>query len=528
MDFGTSIKTCFKKFGIFEGRAGKAEFWYFYLLAIGLNVASFFIDIKYFGLQEGFGVGPATTVVDLVFGLPGIAVASRRLHDIGKSGWWQLIGLTGIGLIPLFIWWSSDGTTKSYKDIPTKNKIYKFLLLGILLIALSFIDVTLNSLFDVNITSFLPRLLNYFTPLIFGFLGLYYLRIEFSGNKMLDKLNININSNWFNSILTLLIIFVLIKNIPPLLNWLIIDANFIGTTKKDCTDSGACWIFIKIWFPRLMYGLYPNTELWRINTSFIMLITLVVALFYIPIKLKKYLIIFLIFVFPFIMFNLIHGGNFGLEWVETTAWGGLSLTFIISIFALILCFPIGMFLALGRRSSAPVTRYSSIGFIEFWRGVPLITVLFMASVMFPMFLPDGVYMDKLFRVIIAITLFEAAYMAEVIRGGLQALPRGQYDAAKSLGMGYWKLHMLVILPQALKLVIPGIANTFLALVKDTPLILVVGLLELVGMIDMAKTNPDWLGLATEGYVFAGILFWIICFNMSRYSQRLEKKYKTDR
>ncbi|HIM32151.1 MAG TPA: amino acid ABC transporter permease [Pelagibacteraceae bacterium] len=416
----------------------------------------------------------------------------------------------------------------NFLGTPSREKFSLFVPIGIFLFSLGLIDVTLNSLFDVNITSFFPRGLNYFTPLIFGFLGLYYLRIEFSGNKMLDKLNININSNWFNSILTLLIIFVLIQNIPPLLNWLIIDANFVGTTKKDCTDSGACWIFIKIWFPRLMYGLYPNAELWRINTSFIMLITLVVALFYIPIKLKKYLIIFLIFVFPFIMFNLIHGGNFGLVWVETTAWGGLSLTFIISVFALILCFPIGMFLALGRRSSAPVTRYSSIGFIEFWRGVPLITVLFMASVMFPMFLPDGVYMDKLFRVIIAITLFEAAYMAEVIRGGLQALPRGQYDAAKSLGMGYWRLHLLVILPQALKLVIPGIANTFLALVKDTPLILVVGLLELVGMIDMAKTNPDWLGFATEGYIFAGILFWIICFNMSRYSQRLEEKYKTDR
>ena len=411
---------------------------------------------------------------------------------------------------------------------PSKEKFSLFVPIGIFLFLLGLTDVTLNSLFDVNITSFFPRMLNYFTPLIFGFLGLYYLRIEFSGNKMLDKLNININSNWFNSILTLLIIFALIQNIPPLLNWLIVDANFIGTTKEDCTGSGACWIFIKIWFPRFMYGLYPNAELWRINLSFVMLIVLVVSLFYIPIKLKKYLIVFLLFIFPFIMINLISGGNFGLEWVETTAWGGLSLTFIISIFALIFCFPIGMFLALGRRSSAPVTKYASIGFIEFWRGVPLITVLFMASVMFPMFLPDGVYMDKLFRVIIAITLFEAAYMAEVIRGGLQALPRGQYDAAKSLGMGYWRLHMLVILPQALKLVIPGIANTFLALVKDTPLILVVGLLELVGMIDMAKTNPDWLGFATEGYIFAGILFWIICFNMSRYSQRLEEKYKTDR
>ena len=149
----------------------------------------------------------------------------------------------------------------------------------------------------------------------------------------------------------------------------------------------------------------------------------------------------------------------------------------------------------------------------------------MSAVMFPMFLPDGTYMDKLMRVIIAITLFEAAYMAEVVRGGLQALPRGQYDAAKSLGMGYWRLHFLVILPQALKLVIPGIANTFLALVKDTPLIFVVGLLELAGMIGLAKTNPKWLGMATEGYVFAALVFWIICFSMSRYSQNLEKKLK---
>ena len=411
---------------------------------------------------------------------------------------------------------------------PNRDKLNLFISIGSTLFLLGIVDVTLNSFFEINITSFLPKWINYFTPILFGFLGLYYLRIDFSGNKRLDSLNKNINSNWFNSLLTLLIIFALIQNIPPLLNWLFFDANFAGETKEECTGSGACWVFIKIWFPRLIYGLYPNAEIWRINLSFILLIASVISLFYLPQKLKKYMIIFLLFIFPFIMINLISGGNFGLKWVETIAWGGLSLTFIISIFALIFCFPIGMFLALGRRSSTLVTRYSSIGFIEFWRGVPLITVLFMASVMFPMFLPDGTYMDKLVRVIIAITLFEAAYMAEVIRGGLQALPKGQYDAGKSLGMGYWKLHLLVILPQALKLVIPGIANTFLALVKDTPLILVVGLLELVGMIDMAKTNPDWLGFATEGYVFAGIIFWIICFSMSRYSQSLERKYKTDR
>ena len=411
---------------------------------------------------------------------------------------------------------------------PSKDKLNLFISIGAFFFVLGIADVILNSFFEINITSVLPRWLNFFTPLIFSFIGLYYIRIEFSGNRTLDSLNKNINSNWFNAVLSLLIIFVLIQNIPPLLNWLFFDANFVGETKEECTGSGACWIFVKIWFPRFIYGLYPNAEIWRINLSFLMLIGLVTTGFFVPLKIKKYIIIFLLFVFPFIAINLISGGNFGLEWVETTAWGGLSLTFIISIFALLFCFPVGMFLALGRRSSAPVIRYSSIGFIEFWRGVPLITVLFMASVMMPMFLPDGTYMDKLVRVIIAITLFEAAYMAEVIRGGLQALPRGQYDAGKSLGMGYWRMHLLVILPQALKLVIPGIANTFLALVKDTPLILVVGLLELVGMIDMAKSNPDWLGFATEGYIFAGVVFWIICFNMSRYSQRLERKYKTDR
>jgi general L-amino acid transport system permease protein len=201
---------------------------------------------------------------------------------------------------------------------------------------------------------------------------------------------------------------------------------------------------------------------------------------------------------------------------------------MVSFFSLIFCFPIGMMLALGRRSDLPIVKYSSLSFIEFWRGVPLITVLFMSAVMFPLFLPDGTYVDKLIRVVVAITLFEAAYTAEVIRGGLQALPRGQYDAAKSLGMGYWRMHVFVILPQALKLVIPGIANTFLALIKDTPLIFVVGLLELVGMLNLAKTNPEWLGFSMEGYVFAGIIFWIICYSMSKYSQKLELKYKTDR
>ncbi len=405
---------------------------------------------------------------------------------------------------------------------PNKENLNLYVSIGGIFFALGIIDVAFN------IFKFLPIWIGFFIPMFFCFLGLHLIRIEFSGNKILDTLNKNINLNWFNAILTTLVIFLLIKSIPPMLDWLFFDADFIGNKKEDCTSDGACWIFVNVWFERLMYGLYPNKEIWRINAAFIGLILTVGLAFFIQPKFKTYVLIFLIFVYPFIMISLISGGNFGLEWVETNAWGGLALTFIISIFALTFCFPVGLFLALGRRSSYPVIRYASIGFIEFWRGVPLITVLFMASVMFPMFLPEDTYMDKLVRVIIAITLFESAYMAEVVRGGLQALPRGQYDAGKSLGMGYWRMHLLVIMPQALKLVIPGIANTFLALVKDTPLILVVGLLELIGMIDMAKTNPKWLGFAAEGYVFAGFVFWIICYAMSRYSISLENKYKTDR
>ena len=411
---------------------------------------------------------------------------------------------------------------------PNKENLTSFVILGSFLVFIGFLDVLVNTFLNLNFTGFLPSKLSYFAPLILGTIGLYFIRIEFSGNKLLDKINTNFNSNNINAILTLIVIFTLIKYIPPILNWFFFDANFVGNTKEDCTGSGACWVFVKVWFNRFVYGMYPDSEQWRINSAFIMLFALVGASFFVPVKLKKYFLIFLIFVYPIIGLKLISGGEFGLKYVETGAWGGLSLTFIVSAFALILCFPIGMFLALGRRSNLPAIRYTSIGFIELWRGVPLITVLFMSAVMFPMFLPDGTYVDKLIRVLIAITLFEAAYMAEVIRGGLQALPKGQYEAGKSLGMGYWRMHFLIILPQALKLVIPGIANTFLALVKDTPLIFVVGLLELAGMVNLAKTNPKWLGMAMEGYVFAGLVFWVICYAMSRYSQNLEKKLSTER
>ena len=345
-------------------------------------------------------------------------------------------------------------------------------------------------------------------------------------NKTLNYIREKFFSSPIDAFLTISISYLIYLTIPPLLDWMLISATFSGDSKKECVSGGACWVFVKIWINRFLYGMYPNDEIWRINLPFAFLVVSIIVYRFLNEKYKKYLFLFLVIPFPILSLMLFSGGFLGLMPVDTREWAGLFLTLVISIFAIIFCFPLGVLLAMGRRSNLPVVRYFSIGFIEFWRGVPLITVLFMAGVMFPLLLPAGTNMDKLVRVIIAITLFEAAYMAEVVRGGLQAVGRGQYDASKAIGMGYWKSHIFIILPQALKLVIPGIANTFIALFKDTPLVFVVGLLEILGMVNLAKTNPAWLGMATEGYVFVALVYWIFCFAMSRYSLSIERKLKT--
>ena len=206
-----------------------------------------------------------------------------------------------------------------------------------------------------------------------------------------------------------------------------------------------------------------------------------------------------------------HGGILGLRVVETSLWGGLTLTLVIAGVGIVSSLPIGIVLALGRRSEMPVVRMLCVGFIELIRAVPLITVLFMASVMLPLFLPTGVNFDKLLRALVGVVLFSSAYMAEVVRGGLQAIPNGQYEAAKALGLSYWKIMGLIVLPQALRIVIPGIVNTFIGLFKDTTLVLIIGLFDLLGMVQAALTDAAWLGFALEGYVFAGFVFWIFCF-----------------
>lgn len=333
----------------------------------------------------------------------------------------------------------------------------------------------------------------------------------------------NLFFNYFNSLLTIVAVYSLWLIIPPILDWTLLQATWSGDSRAACqANEGACWAFVNARFGQFLYGLYPVTEIWRINLAFGILFILFAGLFIPNIK-KLTVVAVLLIVYPVVAWTLFFGGGFGLEVVETSQWGGLFLTLIIAVVAIVAAFPLGILLALGRRSELMVIRSISIGFIELIRGVPLISVLFMASVMLPLFMPEGVNFDKLIRALIGIALFQSAYIAEVVRGGLQAIPKGQFEAAESLGLGYWRTMWLIILPQALKLVIPGLVNTFIALFKDTTLVLIIGMFDFLGIVQAATTDPKWLGVAVEGYVFCAVVYWLFCFSMSRYSIRVERK-----
>ncbi|MDH1265153.1 amino acid ABC transporter permease [Pseudomonas sp. GD03944] len=343
---------------------------------------------------------------------------------------------------------------------------------------------------------------------------------------MLGWLRANLFSNWFNSLLTLLALYLVWLIVPPLVQWAFIDADWVGTTRADCTSGGACWVFVQQRFGQFMYGFYPTELRWRVDLTLWLAIIGAAPLFVSAMPRKALYGLCFLVVYPVVAFWLLHGGFLGLSTVSTSQWGGLMLTLVIAAVGIAGALPLGILLALGRRSDLPAIRVICVTFIEFWRGVPLITVLFMSSVMLPLFLPEGMSFDKLMRALIGVILFQSAYIAEVVRGGLQAIPKGQYEAAAAMGLGYWRMMGLVILPQALKMVIPGIVNTFIALFKDTSLVIIIGLFDLLNSIKQATTDPAWLGMATEGYVFAALVFWIFCFGMSRYSLHLERKLDT--
>jgi general L-amino acid transport system permease protein len=325
----------------------------------------------------------------------------------------------------------------------------------------------------------------------------------------------NLFSTYANGVMSLAAMGLILLLLPPLLDWAFFSATWSGTTRADCNEEGACWIFIANRMDQIMYGFYPAELHWRPNLAGLLLIALMIPLFIKTFKYKNWLGAFILLIYPFVAYFLIHGGSFGLEVVSTNKWGGLMLTLILSAVGIVASLPLGILLALGRRSKMPMFKSVCIVYIEFWRGIPLITVLFMASVMLPLFFPEGSNFDKLLRALIGITMFQSAYMAEVVRGGLQAIPKGQYEASEALGLNYPKSMGLIILPQALKLVIPGIVNTFIALFKDTTLVLIIGLFDLLAIINLALTDSEWLGFDDEGYVFAAFVFWVFCFAMSR-------------
>ncbi|GBD43229.1 Inner membrane amino-acid ABC transporter permease protein YhdY [bacterium HR40] len=341
-------------------------------------------------------------------------------------------------------------------------------------------------------------------------------------------LRTNLFSTWYNSLLTVLVAWLLWITLVPFFDWALLRASFAGDSKEACTAGGACWTMVRVRFGQYLYGLYPESERWRVNLAFGLLAFLSVPLFLAGFRHRLLYLAILIALYPPVAWVLFRGGILGLPSVETALWGGLFLTLVIAGVGITASFPLGILLALGRRSELPVIRALSVVFIEVVRGVPLVTVLFMASVMLPLFLPVGVTIDKLLRALVGVALFSAAYMAEVVRGGLQAVPKGQYEAAMALGLGYWQTMGLVVLPQALRLVIPGIVNTFIGLFKDTSLVTIIGLYDLLGIAKLIVTDPQWLGLAAESYLFAGFGFWLFCFGMSRYSQRVERRLDSGR
>jgi len=337
-----------------------------------------------------------------------------------------------------------------------------------------------------------------------------------------------------NTVLTLVSLLLLIVVLPPLVRFLIIDAVWSGTSRTDCLEEtlsrpvGACWPFVTAKFRQFMYGFYPEAEQWRVNLTYALGVVLLVPLLIPRVPYKTLNAIAFFGLFPLVAFVLLVGGMLWLPQVETRLWGGMLVTLVITFTGIIGSLPLGVLLALGRASRLPVVRMMCVIFIEFWRGVPLVTVLFFATYMLPLFLPGNWRIDPMARVLIGVVLFAGAYMAEVVRGGLQAVPRGQYEGATALGLGYWRMMGYVIMPQALKHVIPGIVNSFIALFKDTTLVLIVAIFDMLGQLRAAFADPNWATPVTlfTGFAFTGIIYLVISFAMSRYALYTERRLDT--
>uniref|UniRef100_A0A9E7ZUJ8 Amino acid ABC transporter permease n=1 Tax=Bosea sp. NBC_00436 TaxID=2969620 RepID=A0A9E7ZUJ8_9HYPH len=322
---------------------------------------------------------------------------------------------------------------------------------------------------------------------------------------------------------TSVVLVVLIAWIAiPLIRWAVIDATWVGSTRADCAPGGACWVFIHARFGQFMYGLYPVDQRWRVDIAGIAFVLGIASVILAPQRLRLKLAIAALVILPPLGIWLLSGG-FGLRYIETREWGGLTLTLFISIYSSLIAIPLGILFALGRQSELRIIRLISVIFIEFWRGVPIIAVIFLASLLLPLILPGGIGIDRLARAVIGLGFVIAAYMAEAVRGGLQALPKGQREAATALGLNYWKATGLIVLPQALRISLPAMTNEFIALIKNTTLVLVVSILDLLGIAQASLADPNWVGMNMEAYAFSGAIYWLICFALSRWSRSLEKR-----
>jgi general L-amino acid transport system permease protein len=343
-------------------------------------------------------------------------------------------------------------------------------------------------------------------------------------------------SSWWSTAVTLVLAYLIARWVMGLVDWAFINAiwsvplNAQGVAQTQAcralNGTGACWAVITEKHRFILFGTYPYDQHWRPLLCILLFIGLYVVSAMRRFWRKE---LALVWVGTLVIIGvLMWGGILGMPYVQQERWGGLAITLILSTFGIALAFPLAVLVALGRRSKMPAIRMLCIVYVELVRGVPLISLLFMASVMFPLFLPEGMNFDKLLRAQVAIILFAAAYLAEVIRAGLQALSRGQYEAAEALGLSYWQKTGFIILPQALRLVIPPLVNTFIGMFKDTSLVLIIGIFDLLTAGKTAVVEPAWQGFGIEVYVFVGLIYFAFCFAMSRYSQGLEAELNRHR
>ena len=342
----------------------------------------------------------------------------------------------------------------------------------------------------------------------------------------------NLLSSPTNIALTLFSALLIFWIVPPLIEFLFTHAVWSGNDREACLPTadrpevGACWAFVRDRFAYFIYASYPIPERWRVDIFFVMLAIGIFWLLWLEAPRRDIGALYFFVVVPIVSYILLNGmPAIGLRHVDTSLWGGVLVTIVVSWVGIVFSLPIGILLALGRRSHMPAVKLFSVIFIEFVRGVPLITVLFMASVMLPLFVPDAYSPDKLLRALIGIAMFASAYMAEVVRAGLQAIPKGQYEGAMAVGLGYWQMMYLIILPQALKITIPNIVNTYIGLFKDTTLVVIVGIFDFLRTVEVSRIDPKWAAPTTSatGYAFAAIFYFIFCYSMSRYAKSVEAR-----